>query len=82
MEQGWTTALFLLLGLVTRSACLSHLLYQRFSSAKDVVFHHAQTSGWNFSDDHVGAADCVLLHDARIVTFTPGAGRQLRDHEC
>lgn len=82
MEQRWTSALFFLLGLVPRSACLSQLLYQRFSSAKDVVFHDAQTSAWNLSDDHVGAADCVLLYDARIVTFTPGAGRQLRDHEC
>ena len=82
MEQGWTSALFLLLGLVTRSACLSQLLYQRFSSAKDVVFTHAQTTVWNFSDDHVGAADFVLLHGARIVTPTPHSGRKLRHHEC
>ncbi len=82
MEQGWTSALFFLLGLVTRSACLSQLLYQRFSSSKDVVFNHAQITVWNFGDDHVGAADRVLLHDARIITFTPRTGRELRNHEC
>ena len=42
---------------------------------------HAKTPVWNFSDDHICAADCVLLHDARIITVSPRADRELRDHE-
>lgn len=35
----------------------------------------------NFSDAHVGGANCVVLHNARVVAASPGAPGELRNDE-
>jgi hypothetical protein len=41
----------------------------------------AKSAIQNFRGDHVGAAVCVVLHDARIVTGSPRTPGELRDYE-